>query len=104
MRLASQAAQVAKGKKLFLSEETGHYGNPLHTMSILSGEVGHPRPYTTEPQSFLICDNRTIAKIVKNINLKSDHLEQIKMNTGLARLIRSHSSARICFKLSGNSN
>ena len=46
-----------------------------------------------------------IPRVQMYLDLPVSELERISFgNTGRARLIRSHSSARFCFELSGNSN
>ena len=48
---------------------------------------------------------KTDTKVTKETELSVHfHSSDVRSSTGRARLIRSHSSARFCFELSGNSN
>ena len=42
--------------------------------------------------------------LTPKVNMLAYYFANFRADTGRARLIRSHSSARFCFELSGNSN
>ena len=67
---------------------------------------GSPRGFSADPSVYRItdmCKNITSVKIC--IHRTSYRIYFYKfLHTGRERLIRSHSSARFCFELSGNSN
>ena len=52
-----------------------------------------------------LCFSKCLGKSIEvSMMLMGNFENSTKLNTGQARLIRSHSSARFCFELSGNSN
>ena len=62
----------------------------------------HFQRFTKDTTSFVI--QLSIVLCIREVLFGKNNHSVGKLNTGRERLIRSHSSARFCFELSGNSN